>query len=126
MIKIFSIILVTLIIVIFLNRTESEFSLLVTLSAVILIFIIISNDLYEVVSRLTSLSDRVGSIQPYIRLMLKILGLSLIAQLVSDLCRDCSETTLANQSEIASKIIILVMTLPLFEAVIDIVTGLLK
>ena len=126
MIKIFSIIMITLLIVIFLNRTQPEFSLLVIIAAVILIFAIISNDLYAVVQRLTSLSDKVGNVQPYIKLMLKILGLSLIAQLVSDMCRDCSQTTLANQAEIASKIIILVMTLPLFEAVIDIVTGLLK
>ena len=58
--------------------------------------------------------------------MMKILGISLIAQFVVDLCRDAGENALASQTEIASKVLILIMTLPLFETVINIVTGLLK
>ena len=61
-----------------------------------------------------------------IKIMLKILGISMIAQLLSDLCRDNGENTLANQTELSAKIIILVTALPLFTTIMDIMIGMLK
>ena len=126
MIRIAGIVLAALIAVILLKKTGREFSLLIVICTVIIIFIIILEDLYSVVDRLTDLTQSVGVVRPYISLMLKVLGISLISQLVSDLCRDSGESALASQAEIAGKIIILVVALPLFESVIEIITGLLK
>ncbi len=50
----------------------------------------------------------------------------MIAQLLSDLCRDNGENTLANQTELSAKIIILVTALPLFTTIMDIMIGMLK
>jgi len=50
----------------------------------------------------------------------------MLAQLLSDLCRDNGENTLANQTELSAKIIILITSLPLFTAIINIMTGMLK
>lgn len=126
MIKLAGIIIAALITSVLLKKRESEFALLAVICAVVLIFITISEDLYDVISRLGELASGVGGIEPYIKLMLKVTGVSLAAQLLADLCRDCGESALASQTETASKIIILVIALPLFEAVIEIVTGLLK
>lgn len=126
MIRIAGIVLAALIAVILLKKTGREFSLLIVICTVIIIFIIILEDLYSVVDRLTDLTQSVSVVRPYISLMLKVLGISLISQLVSDLCRDSGESALASQAEIAGKIIILVVALPLFESVIEIITGLLK
>ncbi len=126
MIKIAGIVLITLILVIFLKDVKKEFAIIITIAAVILLFSIVAADFFEVVKRLSDLSSRVKNMQTYINLMIKILGISLLAQFLSDLCRDTGENALANQTEIVSKISILIMTLPLFETVITIVTGLLK
>lgn len=126
MIKIIGIIIISLIVIVFLKRTNGSFALLVTICAGIIILSIISSDLFRIVDNLTDLSNQIGVIQPFVNIMLKALGLSLLAQFVGDLCRDSGEITLANQTEIASKVVILITILPLFEAVLDIVTGLLK
>lgn len=126
MIKIIGIIIISLIVIIFLKRTNGSFALLVTICAGIIILSIISSDLFKIIDNLTALSNQIGVIQPFVNIMLKALGLSLLAQFVGDLCRDSGEITLANQTEIASKVVILITILPLFDAVLDIVTGLLK
>lgn len=126
MIKIAGIVLITLILVIFLKDVKKEFAIIITISAVLLMFGIVAADFFEVVKRLSDLSSQVKNMQVYINLMIKILGISLVAQFLADLCRDSGENALANQTEIVSKISILMMTLPLFETVITIVTGLLK
>ena len=126
MIKVVGIILTALIINIVLKNYSREFTLFVNIVCAVIIFTLISTDLKGIVDKLTSISSKVSILSPYIKIMLKILGISMIAQLLSDLCRDNGENTLANQTELSAKIIILVTSLPLFTTIMDIMLGMLK
>lgn len=126
MIKLAGIIVVSLILIIFIRDTKKEFSLLLSIAVGILVFMSVAQEFYSVVETISSLVENSGEINSYISLMLKILGISLLGQFVIDLCRDNGENALATQTEIAIKIVIISMTLPLIETVIKIVTGLLK
>ena len=126
MIKVVGIVLTALIINIVLINYSKEFTFLINIVCTIIIFTLISKDLKGIVDRLTSISNEISVLLPYIKIMLKILGISMIAQLLSDLCRDNGENTLANQTELSAKIIILVTALPLFTTIMDIMIGMLK
>lgn len=126
MIKISGIVIIALLLSVLLRNYRNEFSLLVVICASIIIFIMISEDLNTIVVRFSEITEGVTGTKQYINLMLKVLGISLIAQLLSDLCRDSGESALATQTETAAKVIILIISFPLFESVIEIVTGLLK
>lgn len=126
MIKVVGIVLTALIINIVLKNHSKEFTFLINIVCTIIIFTLISKDLKGIVDRLTSISNEISVLLPYIKIMLKILGISMIAQLLSDLCRDNGENTLANQTELSAKIIILVTALPLFTTIMDIMIGMLK
>lgn len=126
MIKVVGIVLTALIINIVLKNYSKGFTFLINIVCTIIIFTLISKDLKGIVDRLTSISNEISVLLPYIKIMLKILGISMIAQLLSDLCRDNGENTLANQTELSAKIIILVTALPLFTTIMDIMIGMLK
>lgn len=126
MIKVVGIVLTALIINVVLKNYSKEFTFLINIVCTIIIFTLISKDLKGIVDRLTSISNEISVLLPYIKIMLKILGISMIAQLLSDLCRDNGENTLANQTELSAKIIILVTALPLFTTIMDIMIGMLK
>lgn len=126
MIKVVGIVLTALIINIVLKNYSKEFTFLINIVCTIIIFTLISKDLKGIVDSLTSISNEISVLLPYIKIMLKILGISMIAQLLSDLCRDNGENTLANQTELSAKIIILVTALPLFTTIMDIMIGMLK
>lgn len=126
MIKLAVIVVVSLLLIIFLKDVKREFALILTIACSVILFIFISNDFFSVFEKIYALSSGIGNVNSYVSLMLKILGISLISQFVVDLCRDAGENALASQTEIASKVIILIMTLPLFETVINIIVGLLK
>jgi len=126
MIKVVGIVLTALIINIVLKNYSKEFTFLINIVCTIIFFTLISKDLKGIVDRLTSISNEISVLLPYIKIMLKILGISMIAQLLSDLCRDNGENTLANQTELSAKIIILVTALPLFTTIMDIMIGMLK
>ncbi len=78
-----------------------------------------------VISKIRQIGER-SSAGTYINLMFKILAITLIAQAVSDICRDNGENALASACEFAAKAVVLTLVFPLFEAVIDTVGGLVK
>lgn len=126
MIKISAIALISLVLIIFLRNTNREFAFILTVASSLILFSIVINDFFQVIERVNEISSQIENLNSYVSLMVKILGITLITQFVIDLCRDSGENALASQTEITSKIIILIMIMPLFEAVMNVVTGLLK
>ena len=59
-------------------------------------------------------------------LLLKALGVSVLTQLAADACRDSGETALSNKVELAGKVTILLLCLPLVKAMIQLSAGLIK
>lgn len=126
MIKISGIVIISLLLIIFLKESKREFAFILSIAVSVILFVTLINDFQSIISAVNNLTNSVENISNYISLLVKILCISLLSQFVIDLCRDAGENALASQTEIASKILILVMTLPLFESVIEIITGLLK
>lgn len=126
MMQVFGIAAVCLLLAVFLKSQNKMFALLVTLGGAVLIFLISSDAAFSVFDTLADIEDSAGYTGTYITMMLKVLGISIVTQVVCDICRDNGESALASQTEIASKIMVLAMLLPLFQTVIQIVTGLVK
>lgn len=115
-----------LILAVFVRDYNKTVSTLIMIAAAVLIFFQIAGGLSQVFDTIASVSSSVESAAEYIKLMMKVLGITLLTQFISDLCRDCGESALASQTETAAKIIVIVMILPLFETVINIISGLIQ
>lgn len=126
MMQVFGIAAVCLLLAVFLKSQNKMFALFVTLGGAVLIFLISSDAAFNVFDALSDIEDSAGYTGTYVTMMLKVLGISIVTQVVCDICRDNGESALASQTEIASKIMVLAMLLPLFQTVIQIVTGLVK
>lgn len=126
MMQVFGIAAICLLLAVFLKSQNKMFALLVTLGGAVLIFLISSDAAFNVFDALSDIEDSAGYTGTYVTMMLKVLGISIVTQVVCDICRDNGESALASQTEIASKIMVLAMLLPLFQTVIQIVTGLVK
>lgn len=101
-------------------------STVVIIASSMLIFIQVISGLSQVFISLNDISSNIKPVAEYVKLMIKVLGITLISQFVSDMCRDCGESALASATETAAKVIVITMILPLFETVIKIVTGLVE
>lgn len=75
--------------------------------------------------RLGDMTEGYG-IAPYVELLLRCLGVALLAQIVSDLCRDVGESGLSSLVEMAAKALILFSLLPTLETLLAAVEGLLS
>ena len=61
----------------------------------------------------------------YSEVVFKGLGICVITQLASDTCRDAGESAMASKAELAGRLSLLMVALPLFQKVISIATSLI-
>lgn len=125
MIQIIGISVCGLLLTVLLRDYNKTISFIVMLATAVMIFILMADGLSGIFGYIAKIADGAESTAEYIKLMMKVLGITLISQFTADMCRDAGESTLANQTETAAKIIVVFMVLPLFEAVLNIITGLL-
>lgn len=91
----------------------------------VLIFGVLILGMGETLSSLRELFGGSG-VSRYADLMLRALGLSLLSTICSDLCRDCGEGSLAGGVEMAGKLSIVVLCLPLVEEIMEMAAEILS
>lgn len=109
-----------------LRNYNKTFATIVSIAGSAILFLLVSSQLSEIISKITQISSSISSTAPYIKLMLKVLGITLVTQFVGDICRDNGENALASMTESVAKILVVSMVLPLFETIISVVSGLVK
>ncbi len=124
MIHIIGISAVVLIFGLFLRKHNKTVSLILIIFACIAVFLESVSYLTDIIDTLSGMVSGLEETSAYLKIMFKVLGIALITQIISDLCRDCGESALAGQTEVAAKIFIVALILPLLQAVVKVITGL--
>ena len=57
----------------------------------------------------------------YLQIVLKMIGITYVAEFSVNLCKDAGYTTIASQIEMFSKISILLLALPIIEALLNLI-----
>lgn len=102
-----------------LRQQKPELALLLSIGAGVLLFFMILGKIGAVVNVLRDLSVRANVNFLYLGIILKIVGVAYIADFGAQLCRDAGEGALASKIELAAKILILVLAIPIIIAVLD-------
>lgn len=108
-----------------LRQYNKEYGLYISLAVSVIIFaavLIAINPVFELIDKLTEIS---GVCDEYIGILVKALAVCYITQLASDCCRDCGENAIASRIDFAGKIALLLISVPLFEAMLTIVKDLI-
>ena len=74
--------------------------------------------LQDMTEMLQKLRDNLGSSGVYIRILLKMLGITYVAELSSNLCRDAGRQAVAGQIEFYAKILLFGMSLPVLQGLL--------
>ncbi len=122
--RIIGIALIALVFGIFLKQYNKTAALLITLVSSVLIFWQAASSLADIMGELKSVTAGISESAAYIKIMFKVLVIALVTQIVSDMCRDSGESALAGQTETAAKIMIVAVVLPLIQAVLKVISGL--
>ena len=108
-----------------LKQYRPEFSIYISVIAGILIFSIVIVKLSSVVEIIKTLSSKLGTDMQFFSLLIKITGIAYLSEFATNICKDSGETAIASKVELAGRIIIIAMSVPILGALIDVVTNIL-
>ena len=108
-----------------LRKNEPEISLLTVLASAVVILMSLRPAVTGFVDFAARLAEK-GSIEPAsLSAMLKALAIAITTRVASDVCRDAGETAASSAVEICGAVVSLYIAIPLMEAVMNAVEGLL-
>ncbi|MFT3950900.1 MAG: SpoIIIAC/SpoIIIAD family protein [Oscillospiraceae bacterium] len=107
------------------ERDSRETAALVALICAVFVAVNVLGDIKRVLDMLGKLFEKADIDASYLKILFKALGICFVTQLATDVCRDNGENALATQLELAGKCAVLVVSIPLFSAVIAIIEALL-
>lgn len=108
------------------GRQDPDMRVLLSLSVIIISAAGYMDYFSSVADRLRELFETADINSEYVSILLRAVGICIVAQLSSDCCRDCGESALASQIEIVARVSLLVISLPLYTAVMELVTALIN
>ena len=94
------------------KRDKGEFSLLIVIAAGMLIFFYALAQIQVIVDFLNAVMSRLPIDEVYLLPLLKMLGITYIADYGASLCREAGYGSIANQMEMFAKLAIIVLSIP--------------
>jgi len=109
-----------------LRRYHPEYAMATGIAAGIAILVLLLAQVAPVISRLEALLEAAALPAEYAGVLFKALGIALLAQLAADACRDAGENAMAEKAELAGKVFLFLLALPLFEKIAELAVSLME
>lgn len=110
--------IVTMICVV-LKQIRPEIALQLSILAGASIFILILNKIRVITDLLQNLADQANISSYYLLIVLKIVGVAYLAEFGAQICRDAGEGALATKIEVAAKVGVIILALPIIVAITE-------
>ena len=124
--KIAAIGLIGLLLASLIKTVNKDVSIYVVLATVTLLFIYIVGEISGVFIYLETIYNNVTYGREFFPIVIKVLAVAYIADFTSQLCKDAGEASIGSKIELAGKIIIFYMAMPIFTAILQLIDSLLS
>ena len=108
-----------------LRQEKSELYIFAVIAGGALILIIILSSLTEVIAQFGMLVSKSGVDESLFAGVLKIIGIGYITEYASALCNDYGVTSIGNKLQLAGKVAIFFMTMPILAGLVDVISVML-
>lgn len=107
------------------KQYKPEFTVYVSIIVGAIILGLVMDKLLGIVNLLTLLSTKGGINAPYLNILLKITGIAILSEFTVSVCKDLGETAVANKVDLAGKIIIISISIPIITALLELILKIL-
>lgn len=113
--------IISTVIVVMLKDEKPEIAMQISLAAGILIFLLMISRITIVIQSLEQIAAKVNIEYTYINVVLKIIAIAYLASFGIEICKDAGQSSIAGKIEMAGKILIISLSIPILMAVMDMV-----
>jgi stage III sporulation protein AD len=102
-----------------------EIALQVSIITGIFIFLLVAVKLSAVIGFIQTFSKKADIDTTYLTILLKIVGIAYIAEFGAEVCKDAGESSIASKIELAGKVTIMILAVPIITSLLDLVVKLM-
>lgn len=113
--------IVSTIIIAVIKVHRPEIAIQISIAAGIIVFAMIMGKVIAVVDFLDSYAQKVNIDTIYITTLLKIVGIAYITEFGAEVCKDAGESAIASKVELAGKVVIIVLAVPIITSLMDLI-----
>ncbi len=117
--------LIAALLALILKEYRPELAMQISLAAGTIIMLLVLNRIVTAVNVITETAVAAGINLVYLQTLLRVIGIAYLAEFGSQLCRDAGEGSIATRVELAAKVIILVMAVPVIVEIMKSVLGMI-
>jgi stage III sporulation protein AD len=104
---------------------QKEFKVYISIVASVIIFFIFIDKFDSIIALFNKINALMNIDDVYMKILLQILGIAFVTEFGSQLCKDSGQKSIANNIEIAGKIIILVISAPIVLGIISLIESIM-
>ncbi|MCX7843269.1 MAG: stage III sporulation protein AD [Clostridia bacterium] len=112
---------VATVMILVLKAQRPDIALLVSIITGIIVFMMVAARLSAVLDLLNSYARKVNIDMAYLTTLLKIIGIAYIAEFGAEICKDAGEGSIASKVELAGKVIIMVLAVPIITSLLELI-----
>ncbi len=105
------------------KNDRQEFAMLVVLAASLLILGLALSKIDDVLNVIHIAEDYLGDNSLYINILLKMVGITYVAEFSSNLCRDAGFGAVGSQIEFFGKVMIIAVSMPVIKSLIQTISA---
>ncbi len=124
-VAIFGFALIAAALIALLRRYKPEFAFPVSVAAAAIVLIYAVSQSAAIMDVVNTITQKAGVAPENIKILFKAMGICYITQLAKDTCCDSGETALGEKVELAGKIGIAVLSLPILAEILTLITELM-
>ena len=98
---------------------KSEYGIYITVTLSLIIFFCILGGLGTIVEAMKGIGRFIGLDQAYVGTLIKMLGITYVAEFSSGICKDAGYQTIAGQIEIFGKLAVMLLSLPILMTLLN-------
>ena len=113
MVQVIGIGMTAVLLILVVRRSHPELAVQITIVVAGIVFFLVLDKLRMIIELFTEMAKRAGIGEMYLIILLKIIGISYLVEFGAQVCRDAGEGAIASKIELAGKVMILVMAVPI-------------
>lgn len=121
MIQIISLAIIASLLYLLLKDIIPAFAFAMMIMTTIYIVFVILSEMIQVLQLLRNLANKVAIESIYLNTIIKIIGIAYITELGANLTKDAGLSSVASKVELAGKVFILLLAIPIIEAVMEVI-----
>ena len=106
---------------ILLRNSKPEFSMLIPVVVSFTVLACAMPYLIRITEELSRMASSAGIHSSYMRIVIKVIGISYLVCITAELCKDAGENAIAAKIELGGKLIILAMAIPIINSLLNLV-----